>query len=159
MKLQLAPLALASFLTAACGPPALDCSTHPVGHVTVGTGAETFEPIGADGVLIQSGPQGGHHLWVGIRCEDLGSSVTVRYGIRRKGTNESLSPEGLARQVDLDTAGEVQEAGGLYGYLNDGLDLDALIGAEVTLWASVTGECGDPPAGGAADTKVTGWAP
>jgi len=159
MMIARAALALASILVVGCGPPAVDCAAHPAGHVTVGTGSEAFQPVGADGVLMVAGPQGGHHIWMGLRCESLGASVTARYGIRREGTSESLSPEGLERQVDLDSAGGFEETGGLYGYLNDGLDLDSLIGAEVTLWASVTGVCGDPPVDGAVDTVVTGYEP
>lgn len=135
------------------GDAVIDCAERPRGEVMVGSGEHAFTPAD-EGVRITAGPQGGYHIWIGLRCRDLGPQITVYYGVLRGGSDERLSPFGLKRSLELSPAGE---AAGLYAYLNSGLDTDALVGEAVTLWAEVTDACNETPARAEAEAEILGY--
>jgi hypothetical protein len=71
-------VALAALVAAGCGPspsaapgPVPIPATPATLAVELGTGMDTFTPL-ADGgaVNVVTGPQGGHHVWVGVRVHD-----------------------------------------------------------------------------------------
>lgn len=167
MRLLLLPLA--ALLLPACGPgadPALsvDCAERAPGTVVVGTGQESFEAIGDSGVEVQEGPQGGYHIWIGLRCQNLGPRVTAKFGVRDLPTGQDLSFTGLQQSVELvyDEAAHADEIAGIYGYLADtppGGDPPGptdLQGRKIELWAEVIDQCGEPVTA-KTDTVVKGY--
>jgi hypothetical protein len=162
-------LSAAALLLAGCGPggdPALEapCGERAPGVVLVGTGTDSFEPIPASGVDIQEGPQGGYHIWIGLRCQNLGPHVEARYGVTDLQTGQSLSLIGLRQAIDLtyDEAANADEVSNLYGYLSDtppGSDPPPptdLLFRKIQLWAKVNDQCGTP-AESKVDTVVRGY--
>ena len=123
------------------------CSARRAAAVTMGTGSDQFEAVGAAGVLIQTGPQGGNHIWMGLACRGLGPEVTLGYGIKDVPTGTDLTGE-LEQVVDLsyDSGSDTDQAGGMRGYLNPPetgpiTQVSDIVGHQVTLWADVTDTC------------------
>ena len=109
-------------LTLGCGPgsdPNLgECSTRKPGAVILGTGEEEFEAIPSDGVWLNSGSQGGQHIWLGLSCKNLGPRVVAFFKITDVETGLEITRHGLAQAVDLEYDGNGSDlAYGLYGYL------------------------------------------
>ena len=165
----LALFPIAALLLAGCGPrsdPALEaaCADRAPPTVLVGTGTDHFEPITDAGVAVQEGPQGGYHIWIGLRCQNLGPHVDARYGVIDVATGADLSLVGLRGALDLtyDESVQADEISGLYGYLLDtppGGDPPGptdLLGREVELWAKVSDQCGKP-AESRVETVVTSY--
>lgn len=160
-----APLALVlagSIGVAGCTPesatdPDLDlpCGEREGREVVVGTGESHFEAIGDSGVSIVAGPQGGHHILIGLRCRSLGPKVTAEYGVRDADTGEELTLPNLHSVLLLEYDGEADEASGIYGYLDGRFVMD-LPGRHVALWATVTDDC-DAPTSGEKVTWVKGF--
>jgi hypothetical protein len=77
---RLAILAALATLLSACGPtvvqpvPGNDAGPIPTGACFDGKGGapEVFVVI----VKAEAGPQGGHHVWVGVRMKNLGQNLT-----------------------------------------------------------------------------------
>src|SRR4051812_23164550 len=92
-------------LALGCGPgvdPNLgDCSARKPGVVLIATGEERFEPIDGEGVRINVGDQGGHHIWLGLSCQNLGPRVIARFKITDLATGIELSQSVLQLAVDL----------------------------------------------------------
>jgi hypothetical protein len=148
------------FATLGCGPgsdPNLDqsCESRGERSVIVGTGEEGFQEIGSDGVFVQQGPQGGFHIWIALRCQNLGPRITASYGVDDLDTMQPVSQPNMKRVVELDYTGSADETAGLYGYLDSQLAPD-LSGHNVKLWAEVTDSCGGSTRGEVA-TKVRGF--
>lgn len=111
--------------------------------VLVGTGETEFEAVEkASGVSLIEGPQGGMHIWVSVRCQNLGPRVEIEYGVRDVTTGELLSVKGLVLVADLSPEDEWAEQVGLTAFLT-GSDPADYEGQRVQLWATVTEESGD----------------
>lgn len=114
-------LTLAAFALG-CGPgpdPNLgECSTRKPGAVILGTGEEEFEPVPSDGVWLNSGSQGGQHIWLALSCKNLGPRVVAFFKITDVETGLEITRHGLAQAIDLEYDGDGSDlAYGLYGYL------------------------------------------
>jgi len=167
MRRLLALLTAASL--AACTPTDPDlskpCSARGAAAVTMGTGSDQFQALTSAGVQIQTGPQGGNHLWMGLDCRGLGPEVTLGYGITDVPTGTDLT--GLLELVaDLtyDTATGTDQVAGIHGYLDVPppaplTALTQIVGHQVTLWADVTDSCHATPIHAEAQALVTGFAP
>jgi hypothetical protein len=133
--------------------PELDrpCEERTPRVVQIGTGEEEFEAIGAGGVSIMSGDQGGTHVWMSLRCRNLGPRVTVSYGVRDSATGESLSQEHLKQIVELEYTGETNETVGLFAFMKD--ERSVAPGTAVTLWARVVDQC-DVPTEATVETTI-----
>jgi hypothetical protein len=166
-------LALLTLLTAsslaACNPSDPDlakpCSARRAAAVTMGTGSDQFQAVDAAGVLIQTGPQGGNHIWMGLACRGLGPEVTLGYGIKDVPTGTDLTGV-LEQVVDLtyDSATDTDEAGGMRGYLEPPdtgpiTQVSDIVGHQVTLWADVTDTCHTTAVHAEVQALVTGFAP
>jgi hypothetical protein len=136
----------------------------------VGTGEEDFEAVGGSGVDVQSGPQGGYHIWIGLSTRALGPKITASYGVRDVETGEDVTEAGLRQVVELeyDEDSSTNRAAGIYGYLLDPLETDEgggggapstgdLTGHRVVLWADVTDDCHANPVHGETETVVRGY--
>ena len=109
-------------LAVGCGPgpdPALgDCSTRKEGAVIIGTGEDEFTPFTGSGVPLNSGNQGGEHIWLGLSCKNLGPKVTAYLKITDVETGIELSRHGLAVAVELEYDGKGSDLGyGIFGYI------------------------------------------
>ena len=124
--------------------------------MTVGTGADTYEAVPAQGVLVETGSQGGNHIWVGIACRGLGPQVALSYGIKE--VDATLDVTGnLEQVVDLvyDPASDTDWGAGIRGFFM--VSPDQVIGHHVMLWADVTDTCIGTPVHGEATALVTGY--
>lgn len=105
----------------------------------VGTGESTFEALGEGATVpLIHGPQGGYHVWLGVRHRGLGpGDVILEYGARDATTREELMFPGLrAVQADVDPEA-VSQTAGLVGFL---LEDEPLVydGRPIRLWARAT---------------------
>ena len=158
-----------SLLLAGCPAPTdpdLDkpCGARRAATLQVGTGASQFEAVGAAGVPIQTGPQGGNHIWIGVECQGLGPNLVMSYGIKElstgtdvTGTLESVVP------LQYDQASDTDQAAGIYGYFaltpTDAIMTPSqLVGHEVLLWADGNDTCVKTPLHSEVKTTVTGFA-
>jgi hypothetical protein len=158
-----------------CGPgldPNLEkpCGERGTASLVVGPGEDDFEAISSSGVDIQSGPQGGYHIWIGLSTRALGPNVIAHYGVRDVETGEDLTGGGLRQVIELeyDEDSGTNRAAGIYGYLLDPLETDEgggggspstgdLTGHHVVLWAEVTDQCHTEPVRGETETVVRGY--
>lgn len=104
----------------------------------IGTGEKCFERLTVDQeVPVQAGPQGGYHVWLAFGCNDCGTVVHLKYGVRDPATHEPF--EGMS-----DLEGELvlhgkdwPQAAGIYDYMPGGTaggtQLD--YGTKILLWA------------------------
>jgi hypothetical protein len=109
-------------LALGCGPgpnPALgDCRVRKEGAVLIGTGEDEFVPISSAGVRINSGNQGGEHIWLGLSCKNLGPRVVARFKITDVATGLEITPPGLSQVVELEYDGDSSDLGyGIFGYV------------------------------------------
>ena len=122
MRTSFLALLLLATLALGCGPgrdPNLvECGLRKPGEVLLGTGEDEFEPVTTQGVWINSGSQGGQHIWLALSCKNLGPRVTAFFKITDVETGLELSEHGLASAIDLEYDGEGSDlAAGIYGYL------------------------------------------
>lgn len=117
-------LALLSLATLALGcgpgpdPNLVACDLRKPGEVLLGTGEDEFERITSQGVWINSGSQGGQHIWLALSCKNLGPRVTAFFKITDVETGLEITEHGLATAVDLEYDGKGSDlAAGIYGYL------------------------------------------
>lgn len=131
------------------GPPPDDCAARAPAGVSLVAGPREAE----DGVLIASGNQGGNHLWVTVKAENLGPIVLVEPAVRDAETGALLSQADLQNVVELEADDEQGFAPvTVQGRLADDLDLQKLVGKAVTLSAKVSDAC--PHAASAERTVV-----
>jgi hypothetical protein len=136
------------------GDPPADCATRGKPVVEVGTGTDTFTAT-TDGLLIESGIQGGNHIWLSVWTKNLGPTVVIEYGIRDPQTGDLISQGDLSTITDLAPRSDgAAEAVAIQDRI-DG-DAEALIGKKVVLFATVTDAC-PHTAGGEAIGLVKGF--
>lgn len=136
-------------------PPTFDCANRGAPTLIVGTGATGFTDAAA-GLRAIFGPQGGYHVWVALRGRGLPGRLTVRYGLRRVDDGTAVSPAGLQRTIRVSDITPEWEYPGLFAFLNDGLDPQALVGVRLVIWVEIDDPCGGPPARAQAEGVVTG---
>lgn len=120
----------------------LGCAAEPV--VVVGTGATSFEELDPGGeVELAAGPQGGYHVFLGVRCQALGPTVMVEYGVDDAETGEELSFSGLSRSVELQENGGWWEYAPLVGFLR-GSTPDPYVNRDVRLRVTVSDDTSPP---------------
>lgn len=115
------------------------CGAEEPPFFEVGTGESTFEALGEGAAVpLIHGPQGGYHVWLGMRHQGLGpGDVILEYGARDAATSEELMFPGL-RAVEADVDPEVvSQTAGLVGFL---LEDEPLVydGRRIRLWARAT---------------------
>lgn len=110
----------------------------------VGTGESAFEALGEGATVpLIHGPQGGYHVWIGVRHRGLGpGDIVLEYGAVDPVTGEGLMFPGL-RAVEADVDPEaVSQAAGLVGFLLE--DEPAVYaGRSITLEARGSDEAGN----------------
>ncbi len=126
MRTSFLAVLLLATLALGCGPGAdpnlVECGLRKPGEVLLGTGEDEFEPVTSQGVWINSGSQGGQHIWLALSCKNLGPRVTAFFKITDVETGLEISQHGLASAVDLEYDGKGSDlAAGIYGYLALGL--------------------------------------
>ena len=122
-------------LMAGCASNGATASSAP--DLLVGTGTLAFEPVGAAGVGVVFGAQGGHHIWIGLQAHHFDVRVTARYGVRDTVTGKDYTIADLQQAFDFQQEGAAEEISGLRAFLDEA-QVPTLSGRKVTLWASVT---------------------
>jgi hypothetical protein len=162
VRASLALVALC-FLAGCPDPPtdpdlAKPCGARRALAMTLGTGAAQYEAIDPQSVLIETGPQGGNHIWMGIACRGLGPEVELSYGIKEiaDGTDVTGTLE-LVVDLAYDPSSDTDQAAGIHGYFQ--VDPLTVVGKQVTLWAEATDTCSATPVRAEAQALVTGFDP
>lgn len=110
----------------------------------MGTGRNEFIELTKNTIIkIETGPQGGSHLWISVRTRALGTSALLEFGVNDGQTGELLTWEGLKLVMPLNQGPEGGEAHGLSAFLNE-KDPAKNAGKTVVLWATATGDCHPP---------------
>src|SRR5438552_1914737 len=65
------------------------CGARRAPSLTVGSNDDATVP--AQGVLVETGPQGGNHIWMAIACRGLGPQVSLSYGIKEVDANVDVT--------------------------------------------------------------------
>lgn len=111
----------------------------------VGTGASCFSPL-ADGAQVPliGGPQGGYHLWLGVRCRGCERNESVTYGVRDPETGDFLWGASQGGYLTFDDAGDYRQVAGLTALVpgdewseEPGVGTD-FVGQDLALFAEVT---------------------
>ena len=127
-------------LAAACCPPMAPDAAPPT--LAVGTAAPgrdeyhslVFKSLAeVDGVPVESGPQGGNHIFMAVRGSGYTDEVTLTYGIRDVETQVDLTQTLRSQQILTDGDGHVV----LYGFLKPA-DYSTWPGKRVVFWAKAT---------------------
>ena len=144
-----------SALVFGCSPPdpawSVACTERGARDVIPGTGDGAFVSVDEGEVPVQSGSQGGQHIWFGVRVKNMGGpEVTVQFGIVNAEDPTIVYSGPLAEREVLgyNAEEEASEVAGMYGYLQTAWDpntdepLPGPEGKAIVLWADVTDECG-----------------
>lgn len=131
---------LAPLLLALLAPAAAGCGGDDDRPFQVGSGEDEFEDVDEGEVDIETGGQGGYHIWISIRCSECAPTGVVRFGVTDVETGALVTAEGLTQAVDMVTEDEWRQAAGMRAFLAyDGSELD---GREVRLWAELDDDAG-----------------
>jgi hypothetical protein len=110
----------------------------------VGTGQAYYVPLKPGQVLqAESGPQGGHHIWIATRMKNLkqAGSVTKISGLQ-PGTNTPIPPTTLAFTYAPDEGGYCKLYGIRYQLDNEGIDYKQFLGKPLDIAVVVTDPSG-----------------
>jgi len=110
----------------------------------IGTGQAYYVPITTDQVLrAESGPQGGHHIWIATRMKNLkqAGSITRISGLQ-PGTNTPIPPTTLAFTYAPDEGGYCKLYGIRYQLDNEGIDYKQFLGKPLDIAVMVTDQAG-----------------
>lgn len=106
----------------------------------LGTGEKCFERLTVDQeVPLQSGPQGGYHMWLAVGCADCQSPVHLRYGAHDPATNQPLTGT-YDEEAMVPLSGDWPQAAGLIVHM-PGLGWDPendpppAKGTKIILWS------------------------
>lgn len=141
-------LLIVSSMLLACGssnaPEVATCPVVPAGaDFEVGSGESCFSALAASGgqVHLITGPQGGHHLWLSVRCKSCDSSLALYFGVIDPATGLSVTAEpkdGLVVEASLQKGADGYEVlAGQRAFMPD--DEAAVVGKTFKLWAAVNG--------------------
>lgn len=97
------------------------CSCVPVtgpAEITLGTGYDTFAPL-ADGdrVVINRGPQGGHHIWAAARASRGLDPVQIQLVLHMEKDGVEINDGPVWVTADLLPRGELNELVGFRAYV------------------------------------------
>jgi hypothetical protein len=112
--------------------------------VRVGTGQLAYAPLTAGEVLqAETGPQGGHHLWVAIQTRNLDQrSTTTTISAVQPGTGTAISPSSFAYPFDLAEDSTCELYGLRYQLDNEGIDYLQFLGKPLDLRVAVRDRAG-----------------
>jgi hypothetical protein len=106
----------------------------------VGTGQAYYVPVTPGQVLqAETGPQGGHHVWIAARMKNLkqAGSITRISGVQ-PGTNTPIPPTTLAFTYAPDEGGYCKLYGIRYQLDNEGIDYKQFLGKPLDISVTVT---------------------
>jgi hypothetical protein len=110
----------------------------------IGTGEKRFEPLRVDETLAaEPGPQGGHHLWIAVRTQNLlqsGSTTTI--SARRPDTGATVPPSSFNFPFDPEDSGYCQLYGLRFQLDNKGVDYTQFLGHALDLTVTVVDAAG-----------------
>ncbi|HEY3594306.1 MAG TPA: hypothetical protein VGL13_10540 [Polyangiaceae bacterium] len=113
--------------------------------VAVGQGQIGYEPLDdLQEVQVQEGPQGGHHIWIGVRMKNLlqsGSRTTIS-GVSPS-TGIAIAPFEVIFTFDPGEGGYCELFGLRFQLDARGVDYVPLLGKELDVTAAVTDTSGD----------------
>jgi hypothetical protein len=110
----------------------------------VGTGQAYYLPVTPGQVLqAETGPQGGHHVWIATRMRNLkqAGSITKISGLQ-PGTNIPIPPTTLAFTYAPDEGGYCKLYGIRYQLDNEGIDYKQFLGKPLDVSVTVTDASG-----------------
>jgi hypothetical protein len=110
----------------------------------VGTGQAYYLPVTPGQVLqAETGPQGGHHVWIATRMKNLkqAGSITKISGLQ-PGTNTPIPPTTLAFTYAPDEGGYCKLYGIRYQLDNEGIDYKQFLGKPLDISVTVTDASG-----------------
>ncbi len=110
----------------------------------VGTGQAYYVPVTPGQVLqAETGPQGGHHIWIATRMKNLkqAGSLTRVSGLQ-PGTNTPIPPTTLAFTYGPDEGGYCKLSGIRYQLDNEGIDYKQFLGKPLDIVVAVTDAAG-----------------
>ncbi len=146
--------------------PDLDkpCGSRRAASLAVGTGSDQFEAVDSQGVQIQTGSQGGNHIWIAVSCRGLGPDIGLTCDIKDDMTGTDVT--GTLQQVvslQYDQASDTDQAVGIYGYFSlrptDAIsEPSQLVGHVVTISADATDTCHATPLHAEVKATVAGFA-
>ena len=128
--------------TSSCAAPAWS------GDFEVGTGEPCFLAI-EDGAVVPliGGPQGGYHIWLGVRCRDCGGYETVTFGVLDPATDTFVNGSSQVAVLELEEGAGYSQRGGVVAYVpgyefDDGPGMGTdFVGQSLALYAEI--EVGD----------------
>ncbi len=112
--------------------------------VSVGTGQLRYSALSPGQVLqAEPGPQGGHHVWIAVRTENMRQvgSVTTLSGVQ-PGSGSVIPPATFAFPFDPDIGGSCQLYGLRYQLDNEGVDYAQFLGKPLDVTATVVDASG-----------------
>jgi hypothetical protein len=116
-----------------------------VPDVVVGQGQSDYFPLAdLDEVKVETGPQGGHHIWLALRLKNLlrnGSQTTLTGVVPSTGMN--ITPYQVIYTFDPAEGGFCKLFGLRFQLDLDGTDYVSLLGRELDVTATVTDRAGD----------------
>lgn len=110
----------------------------------VGTGQTFYLPVTPGQVLqAETGPQGGHHIWIATRMKNLkqSGSITKISGLQ-PGTNVPIPPTTLVFTYSPDEGGYCKLYGIRYQLDNEGIDYKQFLGKPLDISVTVTDAAG-----------------
>lgn len=127
-------------------PQSSSCAMPPwSGDFEVGTGEPCFLAI-EDGTVVPliGGPQGGYHIWLGVRCRDCGAYETVTFGVRDPATDTFVNGSSQTAVLELEQGAGYSQRGGVVAYV-PGYEFDSgpgmgtdFVGQSLSLYAEIS---------------------
>ncbi len=120
----------------------LACPSQPwSGGFEVGTGEECFEAVTSkQSVPLIAGPQGGFHIWFGLRCTNCEDTQLLSYGVKDAETGAFVSVDSFTTMIHLDKADGYRQAAGILAYM-PGVAWEGepdYLGSTFVLWLQAT---------------------
>jgi hypothetical protein len=113
--------------------------------VVLGQGQSDYFPLAdLEEVVVEAGPQGGHHVWLALRMKNLlrsGSRTTLTGTVPSTGT--TITPYEVIYTFDPAEGGYCKLFGLRFQLDLDGVDYVRLLGHELDVTATVTDRSGD----------------
>jgi hypothetical protein len=105
------------------------------GSLQIGGGEACFVALQqGQTVPLIAGPQGGFHLWMGIRCRNCGQNQVVTFGVKDVDGNFTVG-QSLSASLTLDEVGDYRHTAGVQAAMpGDGFADPAYLGDSFTIW-------------------------
>jgi len=122
------------------------CSSQPwSGGFEIGTGEECFEAVtNKQSIPLIAGPQGGFHIWFGVRCANCDETQLLSYGVKDAETGAFVMVDAFETMIHLEPADGYRHKAGIQAYM-PGVSWEGdpeYLGKSFVLWmqASVDGQ-------------------